>query len=118
MLMKQFLPLYLATKGVSAVIFKSVTTSYLFSMYLLPSQSSPLPGRKRTGALLSLFPGEFMLVPPFSKSRGAAPEFECGLLLLQHALWAIITACTVEVFGAPIRGAGMGATGLILRLLI
>lgn len=128
-LQQQFLSLYLTTKGVSQVTPKSVTTPYLFSRYIyiaICAIPGPLVasflievkflGRKRTGALLSLIAGIFMLVSTVSRSRNAALAFECILSFLQYALLAVITTYTVEVFGAPIRGAGVAITGFSWRL--
>lgn len=127
-LQSQFIQLYLATKGVSAVTSTSVTRPYWFSRYVYisicaipgPLVSSALVeakflGRKRAGALLSLLSGIFMLASTGARTRNSLLAFECILSFLQYALLAVATLYTVEVFGAPIRGAGVAVTGVSWR---
>ncbi|PSS05248.1 major facilitator superfamily domain-containing protein [Coniella lustricola] len=127
-LQSQFIQLYLATKGVSAVTATSVSRPYWFSRYVYisicaipgPLIASALVeakflGRKRAGALLSLLSGIFMLASTGARTRNSLLAFECILSFLQYALLAVVTLYTVEVFGAPIRGAGIAVTGLSWR---
>ncbi|KAH8681089.1 sugar transporter [Xylariales sp. PMI_506] len=122
-LWSQFLPLYLTTNGVVAVTATSVTTPYLFSRYVYVAISAiPGPvvavflmeakalGRKRTGAVLALLTGLFMLVSTTSTSRGASLGWQCVLSFLQYANLAVLFTYTVEVFAAPVRGVGIGLT--------
>lgn len=129
-LQQQFLPPYLAAaKGVSAVTATSVTRPYWFSRHVyvaicaIPGPlvaavlvEAPVLGRKRAGAVLSLLSGVFMLVSTAATSRAAVLAFECVLAFLQFALLAVVTVYTVEVFSAPVRGAGVAVTGFSWRL--
>lgn len=126
----QFLPAYLAAAhGVAAVTATTVTRPYLFSRYVYISICAiPGPpvaallaetrvlGRRRAGALLSLLAGAVMLAASAARSRGAVLAFACVLSFLQYALLAVLTLYTVEVFEAPVRGAGVAATGGSWRL--
>lgn len=127
---RQFLQPYLSTKGVSEVTATTVTRPYLFTRYIYVSICGiPGPavaallietralGRRRAGALLSLLAGVFMLAAGAARSRGAWLGFECVLSFFEFALMAVATVYTVEVFPAPIRGAGMGAAGFAWRVL-
>lgn len=128
-LQQQFLQPYLSTKGVSAVDADTVTRPYLFSRYVYISICAiPGPlvasllveakflGRKRSGAVLSLLSGIIMLVSTVARSANAVLAFECILSFLQFALLAVIMLYTVEVFGAPVRGAGLALTGFSWHL--
>lgn len=129
-LQQEFLQPYLSTHaGLAIVDASTVSRPYLFSRYVYVSicaipgplvaaflvETPPL-GRKRAGALLSLLSGVLMLASTASKSRSAVLAFECVLSFLQFALLAVLTLYTVEVFGAPIRGAGVAVTGFSWRL--
>jgi uncharacterized membrane protein (DUF485 family) len=128
-LWRQFLPLYLTTKGVSAVTPTSVTTPYLYSRYVyvaICAVPGPLAaallievrflGRRRTGALVSLATGVVMLASAAARSRDAMLALECVLSFLQYMGLAVITTYTVEIFGAPVRGAGVAAAQSSWRL--
>lgn len=129
-LQQEFLPPYLAAHaGVAAVNADTVSRPYLFSreVYVaicaIPGPlvaaflvETPLLGRKRAGALLSLLAGILMLASTAAPSRGAVLAFSCVLSFLQFALLAVLTLYTVEVFGAPVRGVGVAVTGFSWRL--
>lgn len=126
----QLLQPYLATKTTfSPVTATTVTTPTLYTHYLAISACA-VPGpilasffletrllsRLRTGGLLSLAAGVLMLVSAGVASTGAAVlGFECVLELLRAALVAVLTLWTVELFGAPRRGAGVAMAGLSWR---
>lgn len=116
--------LYLSSKGVSAVTPTTVTTDFLYSRYLYVSlcgipgpilaavlAQTKFGGRTRTGALVALLTGIFMLIAPVSQSRGAALAFSCLLSCVQHAGLAVLITYSVEVFAAPVRGSGAGLMG-------
>ena len=59
--------------------------------------------------------GALMLASTAASSRDAELAFACVLSFLQYALLAVVTLYTVEVFSAPVRGAGVAITGFTWR---
>lgn len=126
---KTYISNYLAIHGVSAVNATTVTTPYLYSRYLyvaLCAIPGPLAamllieakglGRKRSGAIVAVLTGLFMLLSTTARTRDAALAFECILSFLQYAGLAILTTYTLEVFPTPVRGFSVGLMGFSWRV--
>lgn len=127
---RNYITTYLSERGVAEVTPTEVTTDYLFSRYVYISLCGipgpllagllievPLLGRKRTGALLALLVGIFMLASTSSRSRGAWLAWQCVLSLVAFAQLSVLTLFTVESLPAPIRGHGLGVAGFTWRLM-
>ncbi|KAL2827750.1 major facilitator superfamily domain-containing protein [Aspergillus cavernicola] len=122
---KTYVANYLSAKhGVTAVTPTGVSTDYLFSRYLYTTISAiPGPiiagllieaqflGRKRTGAIIALLTGLFMLLETLVQSPNAALGFNCILSFLEYSALAVLTTYTVEVFPSPVRGSGLAVMG-------
>ncbi|KAL4970159.1 major facilitator superfamily domain-containing protein [Aspergillus stella-maris] len=124
LLHKTYISNYLASRGISAVTPRSATTDHLFSRYLYTAICAiPGPivaallievrglGRKRTGALIALLTGLFMLIATLARSQNAALAFNCILSFLEFAGLAVLTTYTVEAFPSPVRGSGFAVMG-------
>ncbi|KAL4975207.1 major facilitator superfamily domain-containing protein [Aspergillus desertorum] len=134
---KTYISNYQASHGVPAVTPESVTTDYLFSRYIYTAVCAiPGPivaallieveglGRKRTGAIIALLSGLFMLLATVARSRDAALAFDCILSFLEHAGLAVLTTYTLEVLPSSVRGSGLaimgfscGLFGLVSRII-
>ncbi|KAL4820964.1 major facilitator superfamily domain-containing protein [Aspergillus spinulosporus] len=121
---KTYISNYQASHGVPAVTPQSVSTDYLFSRYLYVAICAfPGPiiaallieakglGRKRTGAILALLTGLFMLLATVAGSRDAALAFTCIVSFLEYAGLAVLTTYTLEILPSPVRGSGFAIMG-------
>ncbi|KAL4754867.1 major facilitator superfamily domain-containing protein [Aspergillus terricola var. indicus] len=121
---KTYISNYQASHGVPAVTPESVSTDYLFSRYLYvaicaipgPISAALLMeakglGRKRTGAIVALLTGLFMLLATVAGSRDAALAFTCIVSFLEYAGLAVLSTYTLEILPAPVRGSGLAVMG-------
>ncbi|KAL4773753.1 major facilitator superfamily domain-containing protein [Aspergillus nidulans var. acristatus] len=121
---KTYISNYQASHGVPAVTPQSASTDYLFSRYLYVAICAiPGPiiaallieakglGRKRTGAILALFTGLFMLLATVAGSRDAALALACIICFLEYAGLAVLIIYTLEILPSPVRGTGLAVMG-------
>ncbi|KAL2821201.1 major facilitator superfamily domain-containing protein [Aspergillus granulosus] len=121
---KTYVTNYLSTYGVTPLTASTVTRPHLFSHSIYASIcaipgppaaalliETKLLGRKRTGALVALLTGIFMLLSTLSRSDSAALAFTCILSFLEYAGIAILTTYTLEILPSPVRGTGMAGMG-------